>query len=157
MFDSNAGRGHSGRHEGKAQRLVGRLFHVDRTRPLPRLADVHPGHATGGRWIGLHAVPVECIRGTATAGGPRASDFRPLLGRATADWRFRWSRLESAMEEETALPPIQLIRVAGDYWIVDGHNRVALAKEHGQLWIDADINELDLTLEPVGSHSSKEN
>ena len=111
---------------------------------LPRLADVHPGRPAGSRWIGLRPVPTECIRGTASTAGSRRGDFRPLAGREPADWESRWSRLESAASDQAILPPVELVRAGGDYWVVDGHNRVALAKEQGQRWIDADIVELDL-------------
>ena len=128
-----------------------------RHQPLPRLADVHPGQPTGGRWIGLRSVPTECIRGTASTAGSRRADFRPLAGREPADWQFRWSRLESAARDQAILPPVELVRAGGDYWVVDGHNRVALAKERGQLWIDADITELDLSSRTTGSACAKEN
>ena len=78
----------------------------------------------------------------------RGADFRPLGGREPADWQSRWSRLESAASHQVILPPVELLRAGGDYWVVDGHNRVALAKELGQLWIDADITELDLGAGP---------
>jgi hypothetical protein len=113
-------------------------------RPLPRLSDVHPGSPTGGRWIGFRTVPIASIRGTASTRGSRGWDFRPLAGHEPADWRFRWTRLHLAERDQAPLPPIQLVRAGGDYWVVDGHNRVALAKERGQLWIDAEITELDL-------------
>jgi hypothetical protein len=112
--------------------------------PLPRLADVHPGPSAGGRWIGLESVLIDCIRGTASMGGSRGLDFRPLPGSEPADWDFRWSRLMSATRSQAMLPPVQLLRAGGEYWVVDGHNRVALAKERGQLWIDAEVTELDL-------------
>ena len=118
-----------------------------RGQPLPRLADVHPGSPTGGRWIGLRTVLVERIRGTASMAGSRGQDFRPLGGREPADWDVRWSRLMSAARDQAMLPPIQLLRAGGDYWVVDGHNLVALAKEIGQLWIDADVTELDVRSE----------
>jgi hypothetical protein len=122
--------------------------------PLPRLAEVHPGPPTGGRWIGLRTVLVECIRGTASVAASRGRDFRPLDGREPADWDFRWSRLQSAIRNQAQLPPIQLLRAGGDYWVVDGHNRVALARELGQLWIDADITELDLGTDTVAAGSA---
>jgi hypothetical protein len=127
-----------------ARRLVTALLGSHRARPLPRLADVHPGHPTGGRWIGLRAVPVETIRGTASTGGSRDQDFRPLDGREPADWDFRWSRLTSAGLSQPILPPIQLLRAGGEYWVLDGHNRVALARKTGQVWIDAEVTEVDL-------------
>ncbi len=116
-----------------------------RRRRLPRLADVHPGPSTGGRWVGLRAIPTACVRGTASLTETRGADFRPIGGHEPADWDFRWSRLTSAERDQAILPPVQLIRAGGDYWVVDGHNRVALAKERGQLWIDADVTELDLS------------
>jgi hypothetical protein len=129
----------------------------DRNQPLPRLEDLHSGVPGGGRWLGLRTVPTECIRGTASTRSSRARDFRPLDGRAPADWQSRWSRLRSANVDLAVLPPVQLVRAGGDYWVVDGHNRVALARERGQLWIDADVTELDLDRTNVASTSAKEN
>ena len=120
-----------------------------RPRHLARLSDVHPGSPTGGRWIGVRTVPTECIRGSRSTTTRRGADFRPLDGHEPADWGSRWSRLMSAARDQAILPPVQLLRVAGEYWVVDGHNRVALARQIGQLWIDADITELE-----VGSHSA---
>lgn len=74
----------------------------------------------------------------------RGQDFRPLEGRAPADWQTRWSRLMSAAHDQAILPPVQLVQTGCDYWVVDGHNRVALARERGQLWMDADITALDI-------------
>jgi hypothetical protein len=137
------------------QALTSRLAPGLARRPtLPRLADVHPGHPTSGRWIGLESVPTECIRGTATLTVSRSDDFRPLSGRAPTDWRVRWSRLLEAAADQAILPPVLLLRADGDYWVVDGHNRVALARKVGQLWIDADITEVDLS---PGSHPATEN
>jgi hypothetical protein len=140
---------------------LGRRFRAglaaNRRQPLPRLADVHPGTLTGGRWIGLQTVPIGCIRGTASKATSRDQAFRPFDERAPADWQFRWTRLTSATRDQAILPPIQVLRAGGDYWVVDGHNRVALAIERGQVWIDADVTELDLVSPTVGSVSAKEN
>jgi hypothetical protein len=40
------------------------------------------------------------------------------------------------------LPPIDVEKYRGGYWVTDGHNRVALAKYTGQLDIDANVTEL---------------
>jgi hypothetical protein len=111
----------------------------------------------GGRWVGLRAVPTECIRGTASKAASRGQDFRPLAGREPADWQIRWSRLLSAARDQAILPPVQLVRAGAGYWVIDGHNRVALAKDQGQLWIDADITELDLGSESNAAAAAKEN
>jgi hypothetical protein len=129
---------------------------ISRRRPeaLPSLAAVHPRSPRGGRWIGLQAVPTSCIRGTASLATPavRGIDFRPLHGREPSDWASRWARLEAAADRQVVLPPVELLLAGDEYWVVDGHNRVALAMERGQLWIDADITQLDMpepdTIEP---------
>jgi hypothetical protein len=125
--------------------LAHSLLHTPHTADdrLPRLADVVPGPRLGGRWVGVGAVPLAAIRGTASAGW-RAADFRPLAGREPSDWGFRWARLHAAAVDGVALPPVQLLRTGADYWVVDGHNRVALARELGQAWIDADVTELEV-------------
>jgi hypothetical protein len=128
---------------------------LEHGRPLPRLADVHPEPPAGGRWVGLRTVRTECVRGTASAAVSRGQDFLPLKGRQPADWQFRWWRLKSAARNQAVLPPVQLIRAGGEYWVVDGHNRVALARERGQLWIDADVTELDLGSEKAAAPAAK--
>ncbi|HYM83229.1 MAG TPA: hypothetical protein VEY67_03650 [Candidatus Dormibacteraeota bacterium] len=137
--------------------LAARLGQIrDRHRPLPRLADVFPGPQSGGRWIGLRAVPTDSIRGTAFAYAHRGRDFRPDPGHQPSDWQSRWSRLLAAERDQLPLPPVVLIRAGGSYWVVDGHNRVALAREHGQRWIDADVTEVDVATPRGGSGSGKE-
>jgi hypothetical protein len=113
-------------------------------RTLPRLADRHPWSSQApSRWRGLAAVPVSAIVGTASfQAGTRTADFQPAVGHEPADWKSRWQRLEAAARDLTPLPPIDLIKVGDGYWVVDGHNRVALAKANGQAWIDAEVIEL---------------
>lgn len=111
---------------------------------LPRLADICPGASSAsGRHHGLATIPVRCIVGTASyPQGSRRSDFLPVPGREPADWQSRWDRLVSSIQEQAHLPPVDLLRAADNYWIIDGHNRVALARAVGQLWIDADVVEV---------------
>jgi hypothetical protein len=113
---------------------------------LPRLVDAHPiaSHATR-RWRGLSIVPVSAIVGTASVRpGTRGTDFLPTRGHEPADWQGRWRRLRAAARDLRPLPPIELVKAGDGYWVADGHNRVALAKSTGQLWIDADVTELIL-------------
>jgi hypothetical protein len=121
-------------------------YATGRGRSLPRLADVHPCAAQGSRrWRGVGVVPVDAIVGTASAlPDTRRSDFLPASGHEPADWRSRWNRLESAARNLTPLPPIELLEAGDGYWVLDGHNRVALARSIGQLWIDADVTTIVL-------------
>jgi hypothetical protein len=40
------------------------------------------------------------------------------------------------------LPPVDLVQVGEDYFVEDGHNRVAAARQAGGVDIDADVTQL---------------
>jgi hypothetical protein len=96
-----------------------------------------------GRPRGLTAVEICCVVGTVSYPyGSRRRDFLPVPGREPADWQSRWDRLIAAVRQRTPLPPVALVHTLDGYWIADGHNRLALAKAMGQLWIDAEVVEI---------------
>ena len=132
---------------GARVRRVRRLAH----RPLPNLWDEHPeAHRASIRELGLRSVPAATVRGTAVAGpAQRGGDFLPLRDRRGDDWRGRWRRILEANERLEPLPPVELIKFGDDYWVVDGHNRVAAALYIGQTEIDAVVQELRLPGMPV--------
>ncbi len=53
----------------------------------------------------------------------------------------RWQRVDRAFYEEISLPPVVLYKVGDVYFVVDGHHRVSVAREQGQLFIDAEVRE----------------
>jgi hypothetical protein len=133
---------------GRLGRLVTGVV-MNRLKPdtdvtLPRLDATFPRVRLASRQQrGVGAVAVSDIVGTASySPGTRQLDFLPTADHQPADWQGRWSRLEQAGRELTPLPPIELLKAGDGYWVVDGHNRVALAKATGQVWIDADVTEL---------------
>jgi hypothetical protein len=106
--------------------------------------------------IGLRTIDVEAIYGTAVGGlDQRGGDFLPLRPFRSGNWRARWQRLREANEQLAVLPPIDVVKFDGGYWVIDGHNRVALALYAGQPEIDATVVELvpegGTTTEPRGS------
>ncbi len=119
--------------------------------PLANLWDVHPdAHRASIRELGLQIVPLDQIRGTAVEGpGQRGGDFLPLRDRRSDDWRSRWQRILRANDELLPLPPIDLIKFGDDYWVVDGHNRVAAGLYTGQGEADAVVEELRLPGMPI--------
>ena len=123
-------------------RRVRRMGH----QPVTNLWDVHPeARRASIRELGVHSVPVEEITGTAVEGPPqRGGDFLPLPDRRSDDWRSRWQSILRAVDSLANLPPIELIKLGDQYWVVDGHNRVAAALYSGQTDIDASIQELRL-------------
>lgn len=114
------------------------------SQPLPYLMDVHP-EARNARpvQVGVRSIDVDDIAGTAVGGGAqRGGDFLPLKQFRGANWAGRWQRLRRAADRLESLPPIDVLKYDGRYWVVDGHNRVGLAKYMGQIEIDANITEL---------------
>lgn len=133
-----------------------RLRRLSRT-PLPSLHRLHP-EATKARpvVIGLRSIPIDRILGTAVEGGDqRGSDFLPLKPFRSQNWRARWQRLRLAQDRLAILPPIDVQKFDDGYWVVDGHNRVALGLYSNQGEIDASVVELvplgQTRTEPIGS------
>jgi hypothetical protein len=136
----------SGARETWQERPGARVRRVRRmgAQPLSYLMDVHP-EARGARpvQVGLRSIDVDDIAGTAVGGGDqRGGDFLPLKQFRGANWNGRWQRLRHANDRLEPLPPIDVVKFAGRYWVEDGHNRVGLAKYGGQVGIDANITEL---------------
>jgi hypothetical protein len=40
------------------------------------------------------------------------------------------------------LPPVELLKLGNEYWVVDGHNRIGAALRGGSVAVDADVTEL---------------
>jgi hypothetical protein len=133
---------------GARVRRLRRLSHV----PLPYLYEVHPeARQANPRELGVMPMEVDEIAGTAVGGATqRGADFLPLKPFRGSNWSARWQRLRAASDRLAILPPIDVVRFADRYWVLDGHNRVALALYSGQIEIDANVVEL---VAPGGSLS----
>ena len=112
--------------------------------PLADLYELHPeARLSSPRELGLRFVPVEEIRGTAVAGiSQRGGDFLPLKPFRGENWEARWQRIKQANRNLQPLPPIDLIKFQGEYWVVDGHNRVAATLYANGVGLDAMVTEL---------------
>jgi hypothetical protein len=110
---------------------------------LPSLYDQHPGAGSAPRRrIGLRGVDLDRIVGTMRHPSQNTADFLPLRNLRGENWRGRWQRITRAMDRLERLPPVDLVQVGDDYYVVDGHNRVAAARRAGALEIDADVTQL---------------
>jgi hypothetical protein len=111
--------------------------------PLVYLYERHPeARLARPVQVGTRTIDVADICGTAVGGGDqRGGDFLPLKPFRGHNWTGRWQRLRKAQERLAILPPIDVVKYDGCFWVVDGHNRVALALYTGQIGIDATIVE----------------
>jgi hypothetical protein len=112
---------------------------------LPSLYDRHPAASTAPRRaIGLRTVPIDRIVGTMRHPSQNTADFRPLPRLRGQNWLARWQRINRAMDRLETLPAVELVQVGDNYFVADGHNRVAAARQAGAVAIDADVTQLVL-------------
>jgi hypothetical protein len=126
----------------RRNRAAGRQRRSERA-VLPSLSETHPGAgAAPRRRVGLRAVDLDRIVGTMRNPSQNTADFLPLPHLRGRNWQGRWQRITGAMDRLAMLPPIELVQVGDDYYVVDGHNRVAAARRAGAAEIDADVTQL---------------
>jgi ParB/Sulfiredoxin domain len=89
------------------------------------------------RYLGVHAIPVGSIVGTDSRSADFDRDFRPLR----PELRSRWQRLAQQFPDGQ-FPPIVVSKLGEAYFVLDGHHRVAVARDLGMATIDAEVTEL---------------
>lgn len=110
---------------------------------LPSIYERHPDATRAPRRrIGLRSVPLDRITGTMRRPSQNTADFLPLPGLRGQNWRARWQRITRAMDALVTLPPVDLVQAGDEYFVTDGHNRVAAARLAGGVEIDADVTQL---------------
>ena len=91
----------------------------------------------GPIYRGVKTVPVEQIVGSLN----RYQDFDRVFLPTQSETAERWQRVDQAFYQDISLPPVLLYKVGQVYFVVDGHHRVSVAREQGQLFIEAEIRE----------------
>jgi len=91
--------------------------------------------------MGLLEVPVSVIVGSVGRAGELTQDFLPRRRTRDKNRLDRFHRVEMAMREQKDLPPVELYRIGQDYFVLDGHHRVAAARMLGQLFLDAIVTD----------------
>jgi nucleotide-binding universal stress UspA family protein len=105
------------------------------------------GNISGGRR--LEDVPLEAVVGSVG----RYVDFnRQFLPQKDSD-EARWSRVKSAMESPTGVPPIELYRVGNAYFVLDGNHRVSVLRRMGATHAQAYVTEVQ-TRVPLSPYDS---
>jgi hypothetical protein len=121
--------------------------------PLPSLFDRHPDALAASRHPrGVQIVPLDQIVGTARHPSQNTADFLPLPQLRGRNWDSRWQRIQQATANLAILPPVELLKIGDEYWVVDGHNRIAAALQVGAMAVDADVTELLPQGTALGAH-----
>jgi hypothetical protein len=87
---------------------------------------------------GLQPVALERIVGSVSRWRDFDQRFRPRRDLP----RERLVRVRLAVREGRPLPPVELYQVREEFFVLDGHHRVAAARERGYRTIEARVTEL---------------
>jgi len=91
----------------------------------------------GPIYRGVKTVHVDEIAGSLN----RYHEFDRVFLPASDQLADRWQSVNRAFYEEISLPPAVLYKVGQVYFVVDGHHRVSVAREQGQIYIEAEVRE----------------
>jgi len=94
-------------------------------------------HIGGPIYKGVKTIPLEQIVGSLN----RYQDFDRVFLPIQNETAERWQRVDLAFYKDISLPAILLYKVGQVYFVVDGHHRVSVARQQGQLFIEAEIRE----------------
>ncbi len=93
------------------------------------------------RDLGIRTIEVARIVGSVDRCQELGLDFRPPLRRRRKHDEDRFRRLRSILDTSASVPAIEVYKLGFGYYVLDGHHRVAVALEAGQMEIDAHVVE----------------
>jgi hypothetical protein len=93
--------------------------------------------AAARSYRGIRQIPLDKIVGSVD----RSDEFDRSFHVRSALSRHRLDALRTA-SVDVVLPPIDVFEIGGAYFVEDGHHRVALAREQGAEFIDAEVTSL---------------
>ncbi len=94
-------------------------------------------HVGGPIYRGVKTVRVDQIAGSLNRYHEFDRVFLPMSDQLAA----RWTSVNRAFYQDISLPPVVLYKVGEVYFVVDGHHRVSVAREQGQIYIEAEVRE----------------
>ncbi len=94
-------------------------------------------HVGGPIYRGVKTIRVDQIAGSLN----RYHEFDRVFLPASDGLADRWQSVNRAFYQDIGLPPVVLYKVGQVYFVVDGHHRVSVAREQGQIYIEAEVRE----------------
>jgi hypothetical protein len=140
-------------------RAVGRWFFRGHGEVKSFEREVAAQRLLGRADAGMHTIPTRKVVGSVGRAETLRSDFFYKSGKVTG----RYLSIGRAMEQGRVLPPIDVYRarlrrlrgdreaVVTEYYVVDGHHRVAMARKLGQDYLDAHVVEYRVAAAPPAS------
>jgi hypothetical protein len=115
--------------------------HTNELLPFDEVRKVLPMY--GQHYVGLMQVHLDQIVGSVS----RYNDFdRAFLPRQTHT-RERWETIDRFHLNDVILPPVELYKIGDIYFVKDGNHRISVAREKGQVFIDAYVIEIDVPVD----------
>ncbi len=103
--------------------------------------DVRERLPVGGQhYLGLRQVRVDKIIGSMS----RFRDFDRAFLPVQTTTKDRWISIDKAHYDDVILPPVDLYKMGEIYFVKDGNHRVSVARERGQIYLDAYVVEIDV-------------
>ena len=125
----------------EAYRRLSQIAGGNRSRPLLSLDEVSRRlRAFEQTYVGIRPIRVADVVGTVSRVDDFDRDFLPKRSKI----QERWQSLEQTFPEGD-FPPIVVYEIDGRYFVVDGHHRVAIARQRGIELVDAEITALRST------------
>src|SRR5688572_20795950 len=93
--------------------------------------------ANNRRQRGTRVVEMDQIVGSVG----RWRDFDRSFLPARASVGHKWKRIDRAFQRGEDLPPVELYEIGDDYFVVDGHHRVSVARYHDVPTLEASVAE----------------
>ena len=116
--------------------LLSKLF--GKSSCLKRYEEVNSDKTLQKRYLGVVNIQVDKITGTLGRHDDFDGRFRPLKNHL----RERWVNI-AVRAQYAGWPPIELLQVGEEYFVVDGHHRTSYARSTGMAFIDAEVWEIE--------------
>jgi len=94
---------------------------------------------SGQSYRGLKQVDIDKIVGSFG----RYLDFDRVFLPIQRTTKDRWVSIDKAHYQQVPLPPVELYKIGDIYFVKDGNHRVSVARQRGQVFIDAFVTEID--------------
>ena len=131
----------AGRHTHKMLRTVRNWLGRKSALLTSFRAYIEQYHICSQKSAGMQMVDLDLISGSVSRADEFTADFRPIAHHT----RERWLTIAKIHIQGRALPPVELYEVNGQYFVVDGHHRISVARATGQVQIEAVVTHINVS------------